>query len=87
MGRDRSGRGLGRRRRSIVDLALSRFIRKDGASGESYLATWQPTPGIARAASSNPGTSSNGPGCCFAANAWHARPLRDTALRLIEIGR
>ena len=71
--------------RSMVDLALSRFIRKDGASGESFLATWQPTPGIAGRII-EPGHQFEWAWLLLRCERWHARPLRDTALRLIEIG-
>ena len=72
--------------RSIVDLALSRFIHKDcGAIGESYLATWQPTPGIAGRII-EPGHQFEWAWLLLRCERWHRRPLRDTALRLISIG-
>jgi mannose/cellobiose epimerase-like protein (N-acyl-D-glucosamine 2-epimerase family) len=72
--------------RSMVDLALSRFIRKDGgAFGESFLATWQPTPGIAGRII-EPGHQFEWAWLLLRCERWHARPLRDTALRLIAIG-
>jgi mannose-6-phosphate isomerase len=72
--------------RSIVDLALSRFIRKDsGAFGESYLATWQPTPGIAGRIV-EPGHQFEWAWLLLRCERWHAQSLRDTALRLIAIG-
>jgi len=72
--------------RSIVDLALSRFIRRDsGAFGESYLATWQPTPGIAGRII-EPGHQFEWAWLLLRCERWHPRPLRDTALRLISIG-
>jgi mannose/cellobiose epimerase-like protein (N-acyl-D-glucosamine 2-epimerase family) len=72
--------------RSIVDVALSRFIREDsGALGESYLATWQPTPGIA-GRSIEPGHQFEWAWLLFRCERWHSLPLRNTALRLISIG-
>ena len=72
--------------RSMVDLALSHFIRKDGgAFGESYLATWHPTPGIAGRIV-EPGHQFEWAWLLLRCERWHTRPLRDTALRLIAIG-
>lgn len=72
--------------RSIVELALSRFIRKDsGALGESYLATWQPTPGMAGRLI-EPGHHFEWAWLLFRCERWHSKALRATALRLISIG-
>jgi mannose/cellobiose epimerase-like protein (N-acyl-D-glucosamine 2-epimerase family) len=83
IGRD-SGWAL--RSRSIVDLALSRFIRKDsGALGESYLATWEPTPGIAGRIV-EPGHQFEWAWLLLRCESRHPGPLRQVALRLISIG-
>jgi mannose/cellobiose epimerase-like protein (N-acyl-D-glucosamine 2-epimerase family) len=72
--------------RSIVDLALSRFIRKDsGALGESYDSTWRPAPGIAGRII-EPGHQFEWAWLLLRCEPWHPLPLRDTALRLISIG-
>ena len=72
--------------RSTVELALSRFIRKDsGALGESYLATWEPTPGIAGRLI-EPGHQFEWAWLLLRCERWHSGALRATALRLISIG-
>jgi mannose-6-phosphate isomerase len=72
--------------RRIVDVALSRFIREDsGALGESYLATWQPTPGVAGHVI-EPGHQFEWAWLLLRCEAWHPLPLRKAALRLISIG-
>jgi mannose/cellobiose epimerase-like protein (N-acyl-D-glucosamine 2-epimerase family) len=72
--------------RSIVQLALSRFIREDsGAVGESYLATWQPTPGIAGRLI-EPGHQFEWAWLLLRCERWYSPAPRATALRLISIG-
>jgi mannose-6-phosphate isomerase len=72
--------------RTLSDLALRRFIRKDsGALGESYLATWRPTPGIP-GGMIEPGHQFEWAWLLLRCERWHASPLRDAALRLIAIG-
>jgi mannose-6-phosphate isomerase len=73
------------RLRSLVNLALSRFINPgSGAIGESYLATWQPTPGIAGRI--EPGHQFEWAWLLLRCERWHDARLRDAALRLISIG-
>jgi len=72
--------------RSIVDLALTRFMRKDiNAIGESYLATWQPAPGIAGRLI-EPGHQFEWAWLLLRCERWHAGPLRDVEQRLIAVG-
>jgi mannose/cellobiose epimerase-like protein (N-acyl-D-glucosamine 2-epimerase family) len=72
--------------RGLSELALTRFIRKDsGALGESFLATWQPTPGIAGRII-EPGHHFEWAWLLLRCERWHTAPLRDAALRLIAIG-
>ncbi|MGC1521877.1 MAG: AGE family epimerase/isomerase [Steroidobacteraceae bacterium] len=72
--------------RSIVELALSRFIRKDnGAVGESYLATWQPAPESA-GRRIEPGHQFEWAWLLLRCERWHSGALRAAALRLISIG-
>jgi mannose/cellobiose epimerase-like protein (N-acyl-D-glucosamine 2-epimerase family) len=72
--------------RSIVDLALARFIRANsGAIGESFLATWQPTPERAGRLI-EPGHQFEWAWLLLRCERWHPLPLRKTALRLIAIG-
>jgi mannose/cellobiose epimerase-like protein (N-acyl-D-glucosamine 2-epimerase family) len=72
--------------RGLVDLALSRFIRKDsGALGESYLANWKPTPGAAGHVI-EPGHQFEWAWLLLRCERLHPGPLRSTALRLIAIG-
>jgi mannose/cellobiose epimerase-like protein (N-acyl-D-glucosamine 2-epimerase family) len=78
--------GWAARARSIVDLALSRFIRQDsGALGESYLATWQPTPGIAGRII-EPGHQFEWAWLLLRCESRNPVPLRNAALRLLSIG-
>jgi mannose-6-phosphate isomerase len=72
--------------RGIVDLALSRFIRKDsGALGESYDSMWRPAAGIAGRIV-EPGHQFEWAWLLLRCEPWHPLPLRETALRLISIG-
>jgi mannose/cellobiose epimerase-like protein (N-acyl-D-glucosamine 2-epimerase family) len=72
--------------RRLVNLALSRFIRKDsGALGESYLANWEPTPGAAGHVI-EPGHQFEWAWLLLRCERLHPEPLRATALRLIAIG-
>jgi len=72
--------------RSLVDLALSRFIRKDsGAIGESYLSTGEPTPGIAGRII-EPGHQFEWAWLLLRSERWRPHAVRETALRLISIG-
>jgi mannose/cellobiose epimerase-like protein (N-acyl-D-glucosamine 2-epimerase family) len=72
--------------RSIVDLALTRFIRKDiNAIGESYLATWQPAPGMAGRLI-EPGHQFEWAWLLLRCERWHPGALRAAALRLIAVG-
>jgi mannose/cellobiose epimerase-like protein (N-acyl-D-glucosamine 2-epimerase family) len=72
--------------RSIVDLALSRFIREDnGALGESFDSQWQPSPEIAGRIL-EPGHHFEWAWLLLRCERWHPLPLRATALRLIAIG-
>jgi mannose/cellobiose epimerase-like protein (N-acyl-D-glucosamine 2-epimerase family)/Tfp pilus assembly protein PilF len=72
---------------AIAELALSRFINRDsGSIGESYLATWQPAPGIAGRVV-EPGHQFEWAWLLLRCERWHSAPaLRGAALRLIEIG-
>src|SRR5271156_5743102 len=72
--------------RSIVDLALTRFIRANsGAIGETFLATWQPAPERAGRLI-EPGHQFEWAWLLLRCERWHSLPLRKTALRLIAIG-
>jgi mannose/cellobiose epimerase-like protein (N-acyl-D-glucosamine 2-epimerase family) len=72
--------------RAIAELALSRFIRDSGAIGESYLATWQPAPGMAGRLV-EPGHQFEWAWLLLRCERWHPAPaLRGAALRLISIG-
>jgi mannose/cellobiose epimerase-like protein (N-acyl-D-glucosamine 2-epimerase family) len=72
--------------RRIIELALTRFIRKgSGALGESYLPTWQPTPGIAGRII-EPGHQFEWAWLLLRCERWYPAALRATALRLIEVG-
>lgn len=72
--------------RALADLALTRFIRKDsGALGESFLATWRPSHGVAGRII-EPGHQFEWAWLLLRCERWHASPLRDAALRLIAIG-
>jgi mannose/cellobiose epimerase-like protein (N-acyl-D-glucosamine 2-epimerase family) len=71
--------------RGIVGLAVSRFIRKHtGVLGESYLASWQPTPGIAGRIV-EPGHNFEWAWLLLRCERWSPDPLRDTALRLMAV--
>jgi mannose/cellobiose epimerase-like protein (N-acyl-D-glucosamine 2-epimerase family) len=77
--------GWAERVRELSDVALSRFIRPDsGAVGESYLATWQPAPGVAGRII-EPGHQFEWAWLLLRCERWHDAPLRDAALRLIAI--
>jgi len=70
----------------VVDLVLSRFIRKDsGALGECYLATWEPAPGVA-GRTIEPGHQFEWAWLLMRCEPLHPAPLRSAALRLIAIG-
>jgi mannose/cellobiose epimerase-like protein (N-acyl-D-glucosamine 2-epimerase family) len=72
--------------RNLVELAVSRFIRKDsGAIGECYTAAWQPAPGIAGRAI-EPGHQFEWAWLLLRCESLHGAPLRDIALRLLTIG-
>jgi mannose/cellobiose epimerase-like protein (N-acyl-D-glucosamine 2-epimerase family) len=77
--------------RSLVELAVSRFIRKDnGAIGECYTAAWQPAPGIAGRVI-EPGHQFEWAWLLLRCESAHRAPLpdialRDTALRLLAVG-
>jgi mannose/cellobiose epimerase-like protein (N-acyl-D-glucosamine 2-epimerase family) len=71
---------------SIVDLALSRFIRQDsGALGESFDSRWRPSPEIGGRIF-EPGHHFEWAWLLLRCERWHRLPLRATALRLIAIG-
>jgi mannose/cellobiose epimerase-like protein (N-acyl-D-glucosamine 2-epimerase family) len=72
--------------RSLVELAVSHFIRRDsGALGELYTAAWQPAPGIAGRII-EPGHQFEWAWLLLRCESLHPSPLRDTALRLLTIG-
>jgi mannose/cellobiose epimerase-like protein (N-acyl-D-glucosamine 2-epimerase family) len=72
--------------RRLVELAVSRFIRKDsGALGESYTAAWQPTPGLAGRII-EPGHQFEWAWLLLRCESLYPSPLRETALRLLAIG-
>jgi mannose/cellobiose epimerase-like protein (N-acyl-D-glucosamine 2-epimerase family) len=72
--------------RRLVELALSRFIRKDsGALGESYSAAWEPAPGLAGRII-EPGHQFEWAWLLLRCEPLHPAPLRETALRLLAIG-
>ena len=72
--------------RSLVDLAVSRFISKDnGALGEYYRATMQPTPGVS-GISIEPGHQFEWAWLLLRCERWVHRPVRESALRLIAVG-
>jgi mannose/cellobiose epimerase-like protein (N-acyl-D-glucosamine 2-epimerase family) len=71
---------------NIVDIALTRFIHKDsGAIGESYLATWQPDPGIAGRVI-EPGHQFEWAWLLLRSERWHSGAPRAAALKLISVG-
>jgi mannose/cellobiose epimerase-like protein (N-acyl-D-glucosamine 2-epimerase family) len=72
--------------RRLVELALSRFIRKDsGALGESYTAAWQPAPALAGRII-EPGHQFEWAWLLLRCEPLHPAPLRETALRLLANG-
>jgi mannose/cellobiose epimerase-like protein (N-acyl-D-glucosamine 2-epimerase family) len=72
--------------RRLVELALSRFIRKEsGALGESYTPAWQPAPGLAGRII-EPGHQFEWAWLLLRCEPLHPLPLRETALRLVAIG-
>jgi len=72
--------------RNLVELAVSRFIRKDtGALGECYTAAWQPAPGIAGRVI-EPGHQFEWAWLLLRCESLYRAPLRDIALRLLEFG-
>jgi mannose/cellobiose epimerase-like protein (N-acyl-D-glucosamine 2-epimerase family) len=72
--------------RRLVELALSRFIRKEsGALGESYTPAWQPAPGLAGRII-EPGHQFEWAWLLLRCEPLHPSPLRETALRLVAIG-
>jgi mannose/cellobiose epimerase-like protein (N-acyl-D-glucosamine 2-epimerase family) len=72
--------------RRLVDLALKRFIRPaSGARGESFTADWQPAPGI-QGRIVEPGHQFEWAWLLLRSESRHPTPLRQAALRLIEIG-
>jgi mannose/cellobiose epimerase-like protein (N-acyl-D-glucosamine 2-epimerase family) len=78
--------GWTERVRSLVELAVCRFISKDsGALGEFYLTTLQPTPGVS-GGSIEPGHQFEWAWLLLRCESWLHRPVREIALRLIEIG-
>jgi mannose/cellobiose epimerase-like protein (N-acyl-D-glucosamine 2-epimerase family) len=72
--------------RRLAELAISRFIRKDsGALGESYTATWQPSPGPAGRII-EPGHQFEWAWLLLRCEPLHPSARRETALRLVAIG-
>jgi mannose-6-phosphate isomerase len=72
--------------RRLVELAVSRFIRKDsGALGESFTGAWQPAPGLAGRII-EPGHQFEWAWLLLRCEPLHHSPLRETALRLLAIG-
>ena len=72
--------------RNLVDVALSRFIRKDsGAIGESYLASGEPSPG-SQGRLIEPGHQFEWAWLLLRCEPWQRAPLRAAALRLISMG-
>jgi mannose/cellobiose epimerase-like protein (N-acyl-D-glucosamine 2-epimerase family) len=72
--------------RSLVDLALTHFIRSgDAAISEYYSATWQPMPG-ASGSSVEPGHQFEWAWLLLRAAKLLSRSLREPALQLIAIG-
>ena len=72
--------------RSLVEFAVSHFIRKDrGALGEFYTAAWQPAPGIAGRLI-EPGHQFEWAWLLLRCESLCRSPLRETALRLLMIG-
>lgn len=72
--------------RELVSLALARFIRRDsGAVAEAYTSTWQSAPGIAGRII-EPGHQFEWAWLLMRSEAGHPGPLRQAALRLIDVG-
>ena len=72
--------------RSLVELALTRFILRDsGAMGESFEENWQPAIGGAGRLV-EPGHQFEWAWLLLRSAAHHTIPVRDVALRLIAIG-
>ena len=72
--------------RRLAELAVSRFIRKDGgALGESYTAAWQPAPGLAGRII-EPGHQFEWAWLLLRCEPLYPSPLRETALRLLAVG-
>ena len=72
--------------RRLVEIAVSRFIRKDsGALGEAYTTTWQPAPGLAGRLI-EPGHQYEWAWLLLRCESRYPSPLRETALRLVAIG-
>jgi mannose/cellobiose epimerase-like protein (N-acyl-D-glucosamine 2-epimerase family) len=72
--------------KNLVEIALTGFIREDsGAIRESYLATWQPDPGIA-GRRIEPGHQFEWAWLLLRSERWHSGALRAAALRLISVG-
>jgi mannose/cellobiose epimerase-like protein (N-acyl-D-glucosamine 2-epimerase family) len=70
----------------LAQLAVSRFIRKDGgALGEAYTATWQPAPGLAGRLI-EPGHLFEWAWLLLRCEPLYPSPLREPALRLLAIG-
>jgi mannose/cellobiose epimerase-like protein (N-acyl-D-glucosamine 2-epimerase family) len=71
---------------TVVEIALSRFIRKDsGALGETHTASWRPAPGLPGRII-EPGHQFEWGGLLLRCESRRPSPLRSTALRLIAIG-
>jgi mannose/cellobiose epimerase-like protein (N-acyl-D-glucosamine 2-epimerase family) len=72
--------------RSLVELAVSRFISNDsGALSEVYLTTMRPKPGNS-GSSIEPGHQFEWAWLLLRCEPWLRRPVRESALRLIAIG-
>jgi mannose-6-phosphate isomerase len=71
--------------RRLVELAVSRLIRKDGALGEFYTSAWQPVSGAAGRII-EPGHQFEWAWLLLRCEPLYPAPLRDTALRLVTIG-
>jgi mannose/cellobiose epimerase-like protein (N-acyl-D-glucosamine 2-epimerase family) len=70
----------------LVQLALTKFVRKDsGALGEAYATNWLPAPALAGRII-EPGHQFEWAWLLLRARDRHPAPLRDIALRLIAIG-
>jgi mannose/cellobiose epimerase-like protein (N-acyl-D-glucosamine 2-epimerase family) len=72
--------------RDLVSLALARFIRRDsGAVAEAYTPAWQSAPGLAGRII-EPGHQFEWAWLLLRSEARHPGPLRQAALRLIDVG-